>query len=167
MRFVTVLATMLLLVGCNQSAPSVEKKQTREGPERIEKAPPREPSPDLPAYDITLQQDCADAGVVGKCFRVSTNATFREELELVTADLWLDSPGYLAVLVAFYPNKPTAGVSAAGLRVRERTGRVVLAQFLAQGTSVEDEVGEAMANGGVYVVALADGTPELTQGPSP
>ena len=169
MRFVTVLAAMLLLVGCNQSAPSVEKKQTREGPERIEKAPPREPSPDLPAYDITLQQDCADAGVVGKCFRVSTNATSREELELVTADLWLDSPGYMAVIVTFYPSKPTAGVvSAAGFAFEnEQAARVVLAQFLAQGTSVEDEVGEAMANGGVYVVAPADGTRELTQGPSP
>jgi hypothetical protein len=51
---------------------------------------------------------------VGKCYGVSTDATSREELEVVTADLWLDSPGYLAVLVAFYPNKPTADVSAAG-----------------------------------------------------
>jgi hypothetical protein len=167
-RFLAVLATMLLLVGCNQSAPSVEKKQTREGPKRIEKAPPREPSPDLPAYDITLQQDCADTGVVGKCFRVSTDATSREELELVTADLWLDSPGYLTVLVTFYPNKPTADVSAAGFAFEnEQAARVVLAQFLAQGTSVEDEVGEAMANGGVYVVAPADGARELTHESSP
>ena len=168
MRFVTVLAAMLLLVGCNQSAPSVEKKQTREGPERIEKSPLRESSPDLPAYDITAEHDCADAGVVGKCFRVSTDATSREELELVTADLWLGSPGYLAVIVTFYPSRPTADVSAVGFAFEnEQATRVVLAQFLAQGTSVEDEVGEAMANGGVYVVAPADGTRELTHEPSP
>jgi hypothetical protein len=159
---------MLLLVGCNQSAPFVEKKQTREGPERIEKSLPREPSPDLPAYDITAEHDCADAGVVGKCYRVSTDPTSREELELVTADLWLDSPGYMAVIVTFYPSMPTAAVSAVGFAFEnEQAARVVLAQFLAQGTSVEDEVGEAMANGGVYVVAPAEEAQELTQGPAP
>jgi hypothetical protein len=156
-RFVTVLAVVILLVGCSQAAPSVEQQQKRESPERLEKAPPRDPSPDLPAYDVTFEQDCAETGVVGKCYGVSTDATSREELEVVTADLWLDSPGYLAVLVTFYPNKPTADVSAAGFAFEnEQAARVVLAQFLAQGTSVEDEVREAMANGGIYVVAPAD-----------
>ena len=164
MRFVTVLAVVILLVGCSQVAPSVEKQQNREGPERIEKAPPRDPSPDLPAYDITSEQDCAETGVVGKCYGVFTDATSREELEVVTADLWLDSPGYLAVEVAFYPNKPTADVSAAGFAFEnEQAARVVLAQFLAQGTSVEDEVREAMGNGGIYVVVPADEAQELTQ----
>jgi hypothetical protein len=159
---------MILLVGCSQAAPSVEEQQKGEGPERIGEAPPRETSPDLPAYDITSEHDCADAGVVGKCLRVSTDATSRKELGLVTADLRRGSPGYLAVIVTFYPSKPTAGVSAAGFAFEnEQAARVVLAQFLAQGTSVEDEVGEAMANGGVYVVAPADEARELTQGPSP
>jgi hypothetical protein len=163
-RFVTVLAVVILLVGCSQAAPSVEKEQKREGPQRIEKAPPRDPSPDLPAYDITSEQDCAESGVVGKCYGVTTDATSREELEVVTADLWLDSPGYLAVLVTFYPIKPTADVSAAGFAFEnEQAARVVLAQFLAQGTSVEDEVREAMANGGIYVVAPADEARELTK----
>jgi hypothetical protein len=109
-----------------------------------------------------LEQDCAETGVVGKCYGVSTDATSREELEVVTADLWFDSPGYLAVLVAFYPNKPTADVSAAGFAFEnELAARVVLAQFLAQGTSVEDEVRKAMANGGIFVVALADEAREL------
>ena len=134
----------------------------------MEKLPTREPTSGLPDYDITLKQDCADAGVVGKCLRVSTEATSREELELVTTDLWLDSPGYLAVIVTFYPSKPTADLSAAGFAFEnEQAARVVLAQFLAQGTSVEDEVGEAMANGGVYVVASDDEARELTQEPSP
>jgi hypothetical protein len=162
--FVTVLAVVILLVGCSQDAPSVEKQQNREAPERIEKAPPRDPSPDLPAYDITSEQDCAESGVVGKCYGVSTDATSREELEVITADLWLDSPGHLAVVVTFYPNKPTADLSAAGFAFEnEQAARVVLAQFLAQGTSVEDEVREAMANGGIYVVAPADEARELTQ----
>ena len=164
MRIVTVLALAILLVGCSQAAPSVEKQQKSVGSERVEKTPPRDPSPDLPAYDITLQQDCAETGVVGKCYGVSTDATSREELEVVTADLWLDSPGYLAVLVTFYPNKPTADVSAAGFAFEnELAARVVLAQFLAQGTSVEDEVREAMGNGGIYVVVPADEAQELTQ----
>jgi hypothetical protein len=163
-RFVTVLAVVILLVGCSQAAPSVEKQQNREAPERIEKAPPRDPSPGLPAYDVTYEQDCAETGVVGKCYGVSTDATSREKLEVLTADLWLDSPGYLAVLVTFYPNKPTADVSAAGFAFEnEQAARVVFAQFLAQGTSVEDEVREAMANGGIYVVSVAEEARELTQ----
>ena len=166
MRFVTVLAVVILLVGCSQAAPSVEKQQKREAPERIENSPPRAPSSDLPAYDVTLQQDCAETGVVGKCYGVSTDATSREELGALTAKLWLDSPGYLAVLVTFYPNKPTADLSAWGFAFEnEQAARVVLAQFLAQGVSVEDEVGEAMANGGVYVVAPPDEARELTHGP--
>jgi hypothetical protein len=167
-RSLVVLAVVILLVGCNQNAPSVQKQQKRESPERVEKAPPREPSPDLPAYNITLRQDCADAGVVGKCFRVATDATSREELELVTNDLWLDSPEHLAVMVTFYPSKPTADISAAGFAFEnEQAARVVLAQFLAQGASVEDEVGEAMANGGVYVVAPSGEARELTHEPPP
>ncbi len=163
MRFVTVLAAVIFLVGCSQAAPSVEKQQNREGPERIEKAPPRDPSPDLPAYDIASEQDCAESGVVGRCYGVSTDATSREELEVIIADLWLGSPGYLAVLVTFYPKKPTADVSAWGFAFEnEQAARVVLAQFLAQGASVEDEVREAMANGGIYVVP-ADETRELTR----
>jgi hypothetical protein len=159
------LAVMLLLVGCSHAASPVEKKQKREGPERIEEAPPREPSPNLPAYNITSEQECADTGVVGKCYRISTDATSREDLEAVTADLWFDSPGYLAVLVTFYPNKPTSDLSATGFAFEnEQAARVILAQFLAQGTSVEDEVGEAMANGGIYVVP-AYRTRELTHGP--
>jgi hypothetical protein len=163
-RFVTVLAAVILLVGCSQAAPSIEKQQEREGPERIEKAPLKGSSTDLPTYDITLEQDCAETGIVGKCYGVSTDATSREELEVVTADLWLDSPGYLAVLVTFYPNRPTADLSAAGFAFEnEQAARVVLAQSLVQGTSVEDEVGEAMANGGIYIVVPADETRELTQ----
>jgi hypothetical protein len=64
--FVTVLAAMLLLVGCSRAAPPAEERQKGEGPERIGEAPTREPSPDPPPYDITSERDCADAGVVGR-----------------------------------------------------------------------------------------------------
>src|ERR671910_2438139 len=120
-----MLAVVILLVGCSQAAPSVEKQHKREAPERIEKAPLKGSSTDLPAYDITLEQDCAESGIVGKCYGVSTDATSREELEVITADLWLDSPGYLAVLVTFYPNKPTADLSAAGTLLGGRQLTVV------------------------------------------
>ena len=164
MRFVTVLAVVMLLVGCSQAAPSVDKQQKREAPQRIEKAPTRGPSPDLPAYDVTLEQDCAETGIVGKCYDVSTDAISREDLEVLTADLWLDSPGYLAVLVMFYPNKRTADLSAWGFAFEnEQAARVVLAQFLIQGGSVEDEVREAMANAGIYVVVPADEARKLTR----
>jgi hypothetical protein len=165
-RFVVVLAVVLLLVGCAQASSPVEKQHKREALEPVEKeVPQNEQSPYIPAYDITVEQDCTDTGIVGKCYSVSTDATSREDLELVTAALWLDSPGYLAVLVMFYPNKPTADVNAAGFAFEnEQAARVVLAQFLAQGTSVEDEVREAMANGGIYVVSVADEVRRLTEG---
>jgi hypothetical protein len=159
-----MLAVMILLICCSQAAPSVEKQHNTEALERIAKAPPRGPSSDLPAYDLTFQQECAQSGVLGKCQGVSTDATSTEELEVLTTELWLDSPWYLAVVVRFYPNKPTADVSAWGFAFEnEQAARVVLAQLLAQGTSVEDEVREAMANGGIYVVAPADEARELDQ----
>ena len=160
-----VLAIVLLLVGCSQAASPVEEQQKREGQERIEEVPPKEQPPDLPTYDIIMEQDCAETGVVGKCYSVSTDATSREDLEFVTANLWLNSPRYLAVLVTFYPDKPTADVSARGFAFEnEQAARVVLAQVLAQGASVEDRVREAMDNGGIYVISVVDEVEELPQG---
>ncbi len=166
MQPVVALAVVLLLVGCSQAATPVEKQEKRENLERIEKeAPPKEQSSNIPAYDITMEQDCADTGIVGKCYSVSTDATSREDLEVVTADLWLKSPGHLAVLVTFYPNKPTADVSGRGFAFKnEQAARVVLKQVAAEGATVEDEVREAMANGGLYVIPVADEVRELTEG---
>jgi hypothetical protein len=164
-RFLVVLAIVLLLVGCSQAASPVEKQQKREDQERIDEVPPKEQPSDLPAYDIIMEQDCAETGVVGKCYSVSTDATSREDLIFVTANLWLNSPRYPAVLVTFYPDKPTADVSARGFAFEnEQAARVVLAQVLAQGISVEDRVREAMANGGIYVISVADEVEKLPPG---
>ncbi len=166
MQLMVALAVVLLLVGCGQGASPVEKQEERDNPERIEKeALPEGRSSGVPAYDITLERDCAETGIVGKCYSVSTDATSREDLEIVTADLWLKSPGYLAVLVTFYPDKPSAHVSGAGFAFRnEQAARVVLKQVTAEGATVEDEVREAMANGGIYVISEADAVRELTEG---
>ncbi len=153
MRYVAVLTVALLLAGCGGAPSTVERQEGREGPERMEQgAAPRERSPHVPAYDITMEKDCADAGVVGKCYNVSTDATSGEDLEAVTADLWLENPEYVAVLVTFYPAEPTADASGVGFALEnEQVARVVLAQVTAQGAPVEDEVREAMTNGGIYV----------------
>jgi hypothetical protein len=45
----------------------------------------------------------------------------------------------------------------------EQVARVVLAQALAQGSTVEDEVGKAMANSGIYVVSVADKVREFAE----
>jgi hypothetical protein len=157
-RLMVSLAVVLLLVGCGQAASPVKKHEKREGPERIENGVPlKEGSPYVPDYDITMERDCADTGVVGKCYTVATDATSKEDLEVVTADLWLENPEYLAVLVTFYPEKPNADVSGAGFAFRnEQAARVVLKQVPAEGATVEDEVREAMANGGIYVIAVGD-----------
>jgi hypothetical protein len=165
-QIMVALAVVLLLVSCGQASSTVEKQQKKEGLERIEEeVPPKEQSPYVRAYDITMEQECTDTGIVGKCYSVSTEATSREDMEGVTADLWLKNPGYLAVLVTFYPNKPTADVSATGFAFKnEQAARVVLAQVLAQGASVEDEVREAMSNGGIYVISVADEVRVFTEG---
>jgi hypothetical protein len=165
-RFVAVLAVVLLLVGCAQASSSVEKQQKREALDRVEKeVPQNEQSPYIPAYDITKEQECTDTGIVGKCYSVVTEVTSGEDLEVITADILLKNPEYLAIVVSFYPNKPTADLSGMGFAFKnEQVARVVLAQFLAQGTSVEDEVGKAMANGGIYVDSVADEVREFTEG---
>jgi hypothetical protein len=101
---------------------------------------------------------------VGKCYNVSTNATSGEDLEVITSDILLKNPEYLAIVVSFYPNKPAADVSGKGFAFKnEQVARVVLAQYLAQGSTVEDEVRKAMANGSIYVVSVADEVREFTE----
>jgi hypothetical protein len=164
-RLVAVLAVVLLVVGCGQASSSVEKQHKSEGLERVEKeVPQNEQSPVIPAYDITKEQECTDTGIVGKCYSVSTDVTSGEDLEVITSDILLKNPEYLAILVSFYPNKPTADLSGMGFAFRnEQVARVVLAQALSQENTVEDEVGKAMANGGIYVVSVADEVREFTE----
>ena len=166
MRFVAVLAVVLLLVGCGQASSSVDKQQKREGLERVEKnAPQNEQSPVIPAYDITKEQECTDTGIVGKCYSVVTEVTSGEDLEVSTSDIVLKNREYLAIVVSFYPDKPAADLSGMGFAFKnEQVARVVLAQALAQGSTVEDEVGKAMANGGIYVVSVADEVREFSEG---
>ena len=167
MRYVAVLAVLLLLVGCGGAPSTVEGQEGREGPEQMEReAAPRERSPYVPAYDITMERECADVGVAGKCYNVSTDATSGEDLEAVTADLWLENPEYVAVLVTLYPNEPTADASGMGLAFEnEQVARAVLAQVMAQGATVEDEVREAMTNGGIYVLRYPTRCENSRRGP--
>ena len=166
MRFVMVLAVVLLLVGCAQASSSVEKQHKREALERVEKkVPQNEQSPYMPAYHITKEQECTDTGIVGKCYSVVTELTSGEDLEVITSDILLKNREYLAIVVSFYPNKPAADVSGMGFAFKnEQVARVVLAQYVAQGSTVEDEVRKAMANGGIYVVSVAVELQEFTEG---
>jgi hypothetical protein len=164
-RLMMALAVVLLLVGCGQAASPVEKHEKRQGPELVEYGvPPKEGSPYIPDYDIIVEKVCADTGVVGKCYTVASDATSKEDLEVVTADLWLENPEQLVVLVTFYPDKPTADVSGAGFAFKnEQAARVVLKQLTAEGATVEDEVRRAMANGGIYVISAGDEMREFSK----
>jgi hypothetical protein len=161
-----VLAVVLLLVGCAQASSSVEKQHKREALERVEKKiPQNEQSPYVPAYHITKEQECTDTGIVGKCYSVVTELTSGEDLEVITSDILLKNREYLAIVVSFYPDKPAADVSGMGFAFKnEQVARVVLAQYVAQGSTVEDEVRKAMANGGIYVVSVAVELQEFTEG---
>lgn len=159
------LAAVFVFVGCTQASSPLEKQEKQQGIEEAEQeTSPGEQSQNIPAYDITLEQDCSDTGVVAKCYSISTDATSTEDLEVVTADLWLNSPEYLAILVTFYPNKQTSDISGTGFAFKnDEAARVVLKQASARGASVEDEVREAMANGGIYVISIADEVREFTE----
>jgi hypothetical protein len=163
-RLVAVLAVVLLLFGCAQASSSVEKQKS-DGLDQVEKeVPQHERSSYIPAYDITNEHECTDTGIVGKCYSVVTEVTLGEDLEVITSDILLKNREYLAILVSFYPNKPAADVSGMGFAFKnEEVARVVLAQALSQETTVEDEVGKAMANGGIYVVSVADEVREFTE----
>jgi hypothetical protein len=142
------------------------RSNTREALERVEKkVPQNEQSPYVPAYHITKKQECTDTGIVGKCYSVVTELTSGEDLEVITSDILLKNREYLAIVVSFYPDKPAADVSGMGFAFKnEQVARVVLAQYVAQGSTVEDEVRKAMANGGIYVVSVAVELQEFTEG---
>ena len=102
---------------------------------------------------------------MGKGYSVLTDATSGEDLEIITSDIVLKNREYLAIVVSFYPNKPAADLSGMGFAFKNEQGaRVVLAQYVAQGSTVEDEVRKAMANGGIYVIPVADELREYTEG---
>jgi hypothetical protein len=145
---------VFLLAGCGRENSSVERQERGEG---IEEATPKQgESP--PAYDITLENDFEDQGLSVKRYAVSTGATLGEDFEAITADLRERSSGYQVVQVVFYPDdSDTDVISGAGFAFKnEEIARTVLTEVSVEDANVEDRVREAMANGGIYVVSMAD-----------
>jgi hypothetical protein len=153
---------VFLLTGCGRENSPIERQERGQG---IEEATPKQgASP--PAYDITLENDFEDQGFSVKRYDVSTGATSGKDFEAITADLWDKSSGYQVVQVVFYPENSAADVtSGAGFAFKnEEVARTVLTEVSVEDANVEDKVREAMTNGGIYVVSMADQVGEAPEG---
>jgi hypothetical protein len=133
----------------------------------------KETQPDLPAYDITKEEDCS-GDFPTKCYSVSTDATSEEALTLLTENFRDENPEYEAVLVTYYPNEPQASPSGSGYAFRsEEAARAILSQMTqssATGSatasakaSVDEEVRQTMENGGIWVLAIEEEVESMTQ----
>jgi hypothetical protein len=145
---------VFLPTGCGRENSPVERQERGEG---IEEATPKQgASP--PTYEIRLENDFEDEGLTVKRYDVSTGATSGEDFEAITAELRDKSSGYQVVQVVFYPENSAADVtSGAGFAFKnEEIARTVLSEGSVDDATVEDRVREAMANGGIYVVSMAD-----------
>jgi hypothetical protein len=158
-----VLVSLLVVAGCGQANSPVEKREKKEG---VEKAKEEVARPNLPAYDVTLEQDCPQGNFSGKCYSVSTDATSEKDLRALTEYFRDENPQSAAVLVTFYPKKPTADQSGSGFAFENATvARVVLSQMYQnpEDASVDEEVRKAMENNGIWVMSIADEVESMTQ----
>jgi hypothetical protein len=97
---------------------------------------------------------------------VTTNATKEEPLKTLTRHIHEENPEYAAVLVTFYPDKPTADPSGSGYALRDKEiARAVLSSMYTNPAeaSVDEQVRQIMQNDGLYVLSLADVEEEMNR----
>jgi hypothetical protein len=122
-RVFLVLAILLAFYGCGQSNPAPEQgekedvgKAAGEGEnEAPEPSRPEVPA-DVPAYEVTKDEQGRLQGLAVRDMAASTDVTSEEELEAITRELWAKSTAADVLVVYFYPNEP------GGLRVGVRAG---------------------------------------------
>jgi hypothetical protein len=90
---------------------------------------------------------------------IARGATSEEPLTALTRHFRDANPEYAAILVTFYPDKPTAEPSGSGFAFRdEETARAVLSSMYTNPAeaSVEEQVRQTMQNDGLYVMSIQD-----------
>jgi hypothetical protein len=178
-----MVLAVLVLAGCaaNQdssaNAPNQAEKADMEAatgaPETQE--PVKTPAPenvevpaDVPAYTLTKDQATADPalGLRLRDVAASTDATAAEDLEAATRELWSETEGADALVVAFYPNEPMAEISGTGMAFAdEEAARAVLSAQYADPSEadIDGQVREAMANDGITVLSIEDEVDAATE----
>ena len=114
---------------------------------------------DVPAYEVTLDEQGADLGLSIRNVAASTDATSKEDLEAITRELWAKGAQVDAMLVTFYPNKPTADPAGTGqaFSSEEAARTFISAQYTDPSEAdVEGQVQQAMANDGILVTAIQE-----------
>jgi hypothetical protein len=111
------MIVLTVLYGCAQASNPVERvkkqhgldKQVREqqtteiAPEPPTSEPIASEKPNLPEYNIMMDQDCSE-NIPQKCINAATDATSEEAFTLLTEHFRDENPGYRAILVTFYEN---------------------------------------------------------------
>lgn len=125
------------------------------------------PPSNIPAYDVTKDEMNSFLDLQIRDVSVSTDSTPSKNLEAITLDLWSQGSQKDALLVTFYPNKPTAAsVGTSQVYANEQAARTIIsAQYTNPSEAdVEGQVQEAMANDGLVVTSFEEEVQELTEG---
>jgi hypothetical protein len=153
---IIVLVSLYALVGCQQqaSAPKApEKKNVEEAVEEIQVPA------NVPAHEITKDEEVALSGLTERSVSVSTDVTSEGDLGAITRKLWVDTDAD-TLQVTFFPNEPMAESVGSGMAfVSEEAARTTFRAISAQGASpeaIEEDVRQAMRNDGIYVIATEE-----------
>ena len=158
-----VLAVLALLAGCDQPNSPAERQEQREGVEQAQKEPQEEAPPDdLPSYEATLDQDCTQGNIPGRCLGVATPATSEEDFRALTAHFRDENPEAMAIIISFYPPGQIADISGAGVWfANEEAARAFLRKGYTDLDIQATDIQAIMDDGGMLVISMEDMTREM------
>jgi len=146
---------MLTSGGCGQANSPVEQREKQGGVEPVQK---EVEEPSLPDYDVTLDQDCTQGNILGRCLSVTTSATSEEAFRTLTAYFRDESPEAMAVVISFYPPRQTADISGSGeWFANEEAARAFLGPAY-----TDSDIQAIMDDDGMLVISMKVTLDELT-----
>ena len=141
------LAGLLMTMGCSQANSPVAHQ---ESPAKLAK------------YHVTKRETCRIASQTAMCYRVSTDATLGEAFAAFTRHFRKQSGGDYNVVVTFFSDEPQANNTGRGFAfkskqaARDILSRVLPQEILLRDADLNEEVGKAMQNDGIYVFSIED-----------
>ena len=176
-----LMVVLTMLYGCGETSNPVERVEKQHGidkqadeqetsaselaPEPPASEPPASQLPNLPEYNIMMDEDCSE-GIPQKCINAATDATSEEAFTLLTEHFRDENPGYRAILVTFYENHQMPETTGSGLWFAdEEAARTLLSQQYSdpQEANIDAQVREVMDNGGFYITSLQDEVQEMIE----
>ena len=98
-------------------------------------------------------------GIETRDVAASTDAKYGQEFEAITRKMWADTEDARALWITFFPNKPMAESSGAGMVFAdEAAARALISSMYSDPSEadVEGQVDEAMENDGIYIISIKD-----------